>query len=662
MDRINIDFETYSEARLKEVGAHRYAMDKSTDVICLSYSINDAEPDLWYPGLPIPDDLVKAIEARYLVYAWNTGFEFVIWNYVLMPKYNFPAIPFMSWRDTQAIALTFALPMSLEKCAEVLGLFVQKDKRGKYLIQKLSLPQKITRNNPHKRFTKDIKPELHEEMYEYCKQDVRVEMEILKFFPYELTPNELNLWRQTLIKNNRGIPIDIELVDSVVEVTEEYLEGVVGMIPMITGGAVTTINQRAKILAWAESQGYELPDLTADTVSKSLEDPDINNYPSVKQLLEIRSMIGKSSTKKFLKIQEAICEDNRIRDCLKYHKATTGREGGRLLQPQNLPRAEVPNVEETIAAFKTRDLETVMELHENIMYVASAMIRPSICAEEGKEFTVYDYSSIENRVLCWLAGQEDKLDIIVNGLDIYVDMASSLYGLPYEEIYDGYKKGVESYSEMRRHGKLTILGCGYGMGDKKFYDDCITKGFNITREESKRTIDVFRSEYDMVKSFWYGLEDAAAEAVAEPGNLKMYNMIGFIVEHNFLFMILPNGKRLAYYNPRLKEVETPWGAYKMAVVQEGMNPYTNKWGDVTITPGRLAENASQAVSREILMEAQLDCEREGYPIILTVHDELVNEDERDVSKEIKHIMENRCDIYAGLPLNAAGFRERRYRK
>lgn len=669
LDKIHMDFETFSESNLKNVGSSRYARDPSTEVICLSYAFNNDEPLLWIPGDNPPNDLLDEIHHCNEVgfYAWNSAFEINIWNHVCHRMFDWPIIPLENWYDVQAIALNFAMPAELEQCGEVLDLDIQKDKRGKYLISKLCKLQKKTKKDPYTRWTTETHPELFKEMYDYCRQDVRTEREILKQFPWELPPQELALWRLTVQKNERGIPIDRDLVNCIVEITDEYIEDVSQGVNFLTGGAIETINQRDKILEWCELQGYELPDLTAGTVEKSIEDPVINEFPKVKALLEIRALAGKSSIKKFTKIQEALCDDDKVRDCLKYHKATTGREGGRLIQPQNLPRAVVDEkekdkvkliqkTEDTIELFKTLTYEEILTELEDIMHAAASMIRPSIQATPGHRFVVSDYSSVENRVVCWLAGQWDILEKIDDGVDMYKDMASDLYNMAYEDIGKDSKE--------RRHGKLTILGCGYGMGWKTFKNDCeVKQGFKISTKESKYTIDIFRGKYDKVVKLWYGLKDAAVDATINQGTITHYRNIQFMHVNNYLFMILPNGKSIAYYRARVENEMTSWGAsYKL--VHDGFIPGTKKWGTVMITPGRLAENASQATSREILMEAWIDVEKADYPVFLTVHDELVCELKNGVGSldELNTMMCNRADCYEGLPLKAAGFEAERYRK
>jgi DNA polymerase len=659
MNKIIIDFETFSKVKLKNIGAHKYAQDKSTDLLSLSYGFNDdAEPGIWKPGNIFPSDLKRYILEGCPIYAWNAGFEMAIWNEIAVKKLAWPDIHIEQWRDVQAISLYFAHPMAMGNCGQVLGLDIQKDKRGEQLKKWLCVPQKITKKNKYTRWSPETHPELFEELYEYNKQDVRATRAILNHFPWELPENEVNIFHHTLRKNKRGIPIDIELVENIIEKTAEYIKEVSTIVPIITKGFVKTINQRDKILEWCEKEGYELPNFTIESVNKAVEDPDIKDFPSVKSLLEIRQLAGKSSVKKFNKIYEAVCGDGRIRDCLKYHKATTGREGGRLVQPQNLPTAEVSNVQHAITCFKTKELPEIMEDYNNVLYTASALIRPSIRAEKGNELIVIDYKQIENRMLCWLADQNDVLDSVRKGVCSYTDMAATLYNQSYEEIPKDSKR--------RKHGKLAVLGGQYGMGYKTFHYDCIQKKFDISPEEAERTIKAFRKKYNKVKKFWYELEKAAIRAILNEDSLFYFKFIGFIYSRTFLFMILPNKKTIAYPSPRLENTETPWGEIRQSIFHMGTHSVTQKWTKLPLSINRLTENATQASSREILFEAILELEKiKKYDnIILTVHDELVIEAKKS-SIDIEELINKMCNLsktWDGLPLEASGFVTKEYHK
>ena len=459
INRVNIDFETYSAADLKKTAAHRYAQDLSTEVLCMSYAFGNDEPkrfigtnlELGILGTKPPEDLFDAIKSGALVYAFNTTFEYCIWRYVCIERMGWPAVPFDQWRDTQAIAATFAMPLSLEGCGDALNLDIKKDKRGKYLINKLCKPRKITKKNSNTRWSYEEAKADYDDIFAYCDQDVRSERAVLRSFPWELRGLELDIWRNTLKKNNRGLPIDMELVNSIVKKLDEFSDGLSSNVPIITGGEVNTINQRDKILRWCEKQGYKLPNFTAETVLEALKDKELPS--DVRELLSLRKVLGRSSVKKFKKIQVLICEDDKARDCMKYHKATTGREGGANLQPHNLPRASVTKeidkwfdkqkrkitdkqeltqlvnryeqrctntTELAIDIFKSYDLTTLMMFYDDPMYTASALIRPSICAPLGQRLMVSDYSSIENCTVTWLAGQDDILDLIIRDFFVII--------------------------------------------------------------------------------------------------------------------------------------------------------------------------------------------------------------------------------------------------
>lgn len=652
--RIDIDFETYSDIDLKKVGAHRYALDPSTDMLCMAYSIDDEEPKLWTPYDSPPEEVFDLVNDGYLLYAWNAAFEICIWEYVT----GWPEVHLSTWRDTQAIALNFALPPDLKNCGDVLDIPVKKSAAGTRLINKLSKPQKPTRNQPLTRLTPASHPHLFEELYEYCKDDVRAEQGVYNVLPWELTEQELIIWQATFYKNRIGIPIDMALVNAAVEKIDLYLEEANGMLPFITNKAVHTVGQRDKILDWCAIQGYPLYDLRAETVEGALADPAIERFPGVQQLLTIRSLAGKASVKKFKKIQMAAWE-GRVRDCLKYHRATTGREGGRLMQPQNLPRAELKYPEAAIASFVNETFEETLGRYENLIDTASALVRPTICAGKGKHLKVADYNAVENRGVCWLADQNDVLDLYRRGMCVYSDMAASIYGTSYEAIIALGKESKERF-----HGKQTILGCGYGMAWFKFQQTCAGYGFDISEEEAKKTIRIFRKKNAKVVHLWKMLHAAAVKAILNPGTYTSYKKLSFMFLDGYLYMVLPNGKLLAYPKARAIREENDWGKQVWKIYHEGYDSYTNQWTVLELTASRLAENGTQAVCREALMEAQLDLMALGYNVFLTVHDELVSEDDEDFGslEEMYAVMCDRSSFFEGFPLKAAGFITYRYKK
>lgn len=617
--KINIGFETYSTLDLKKVGVYKYTHDASTEIRCLAYSIDENEPDIWLPGEQFPFTLKKAIDEKYLVYAFDAELVMSIWETIGIVKHNFPAIDFKLWRDIKAKALCHSYPDSLKDCGKALGLDLQKNKD--------------------------------------CKQGIKAEIAINNAFPIELSENELRIWRNTVIKNNFGLPIDVELVDAILDITETYVADMSALIPTLTQDAVTSINQNKKIVSWAKSLGYDLPDLSKETVKLHLEEPDINDYPEVKTILLLRQLIGKSSVKKYKTIKMVTCEDGRARSCFQHHTASTGREGGKLIQPHNLPNAKIHDIEKTIYDFKNLSYDEIISKYENIMHIASALIRSTIRAPKGKKFIIADYTSIELIKLCWLAGQNDILDLIKKGFCPYTDMAANIYNKAYNEITDE-----------RQFGKEVILGGQYCMGYKTFKINCVQRGIAITDKEATDYIRKYRKKYNKVVQFWGKLENAAIEATLYPGRLVNAGYINFLHKYDFLFMFLPNGKPIMYPQARVVDSKKSWGNDKVIMhmgLRSTKNNKTKKWTDLYLNTTRLVENATQGAACQIQMEACCDLSEQGHDVFISVHDEIGVETTAEnglTVDELIEIMCNRSDYFKGMPLFANGFETQFYKK
>jgi DNA polymerase len=668
INTIHIDFESYSEINLKMFGAMRYAQDTSTELICLAYSINRKKPRLWILGDKPPKRLFKAILNGYQVHAWNAFFEMVMWEHICVAQMGWPKIRFDRWRDSQAVAASFALPVDLDNCGSVLDLDIQKDKRGKYLIQKLCKPRgRTSKANPDPRWLPHTAPEDFEDMYQYCIRDVEAEIAIEDALPKpNLSPRELEVWRLTVRKNLRGLPLDYDLICSVISKMNEYQHVLEGRISELTNGVITTGGQTQRMRTWLdEEHGVDMSSMD----KAHIEDALLKDIPGpARKLLMLRQSLSKSSTKKFVKLKGAAIEGRnkiwRIYGCLRYHKATTGRWGGALFQPHNLPRAAVSNPEQAVKAFKRLTLESFMVLYPDVSYTASAMVRPSICAPKGMILFDSDYSSVENCTVMWLADDRNGLKLLRNGMDLYIDMAISLHP-KYTYAWIKEHKGISSTADhLRRHGKLTILGAVYSMGWKKFKQTCELMGFPINNEDAQFTINTFRQKYRSIVELWYGLERAAKDALKTPGVVTKYLRIRFLVENGFLYMILPNNKRLAYYNPGIEVRKTPWGQMKPVITHEGYLGTTRKWGRPVLTPGRLTENASQATARELLVDGMFNLEDDGYRIILSIHDEALALVKKGAGSmdEFNTSLCKVSSVFKTIPLKASGFMGKRFRK
>lgn len=464
-----MDFETYSEVNIKLSGGYRYCKDESTKVICLGWAIDDGPVELWVPGHPLPAKIIEAIHNDCPVLAHNALFDYRIWNNILCRDFqDLPFISIYTVVDTAGLGASFALPASLENAGTAMNIEMPKDISGKMLIKLLCTPD-VDGNRP---MPDDLKyAEKFKEFYAYCIRDVEAMREFVQSLPRdEMTNQEARIWRLTQRMNTRGLPVAYDEAKAVKEYLDAYVKVAMLEVPKITmmpvepvhpysdstdtgsdvdvemKPMVQTINQIAKIRDWCVTQAYPLLDMTAATVEQCLADEQCP--PKVRQLLTLRQELGKTSTAKYKKILDLACpgQDDSywVHDNLVYHGAAPGRWTGRGFQMHNLPRASVPNPEEVIAHFKARS-KTI----KDPVMMGKALIRPMIKAPKGSSIIVSDYSSIENRVLHWLAGDIIELENFRNGLDQYKTMAASLYNIPYDDVD----------SDQRKMGKVIILGC-----------------------------------------------------------------------------------------------------------------------------------------------------------------------------------------------------------
>ena len=560
---ISIDFETRSACDLRKAGAWRYSRDESTEILCFAYKIDEGPIKIWSPFFQdfeprpgqIPLDLLEAIGTGATLHAWNSFFEFSIWNNVLTRFKGFMVLPLSRFLDTAAKAGALALPRALEGSASALGLPVEKDMAGRRLMLKMSKPRKARKGEGVKKgavlYHEDPKDFLR--LFEYCKKDVEVESAVaLRLDKLPWNSDERELWLLDQNINYRGVPIDKTMAQKAYDFLGRYEVELTSEIKELTGGAVSTANQRARILKWLEGRGVFLEGLTKDDVALALEDDTLDDVS--RRVLKIRQLLGKTSTKKLESM--LLCldpKDARVRGTLLYHAATTGRWAGRLIQPQNFPRGSLKE-EGVLQAFKHLNrggYANFKACYPDLLDAISSMLRGFIKAPQGREFISADFSSIESRALFWLAGEEEGLKVYRTHGKIYEDMAATIYNKGIDDI----KKG----SFERQLGKQAILGAGYGMGSQKFQVTCEGYGMDVTPDLAKFTISAFRAKFSDVVKLWHELEAAAVSAVKNPGRpFKAGKYITLKVARGFLWARLPSGRLLAFFKPRLKSKQTPW--------------------------------------------------------------------------------------------------------
>jgi len=629
-NKVHIDFETYSEADIRKVGAWAYSRHPSTEVICAAYTCEDCPVSLWVPGDKLPD-FMNELRA-YELHAFNSFFEMSIWKNVL----GWPETKINQWHDTSALTTAQCLPRTLLGCCTALGLpdDKQKDKRGKYLINRLCKPYKGERIRD---------PELLEELYDYCKQDVVAEREVSKRI-LELNDTERKVWLLDQKINTRGVLIDRGTTLNAVKLMDETINELNDKVFKLTSGVLTKVSERLKVMRYIENFGYILKEYTKGYLTEVLKDPRL---PSIaKELIEIRLSLGKTSVKKYEALLNIIDTDNRARGLLRYHAASTGRWGGNLFQPQNLPRGSIKDTETAITAINNG---SVGILYEDTMEVLSSCIRGMIIAPKDKKLIVADYSSIEARVLPWLAGQDDILKVFESGQDVYKHTANKIY-----------KCGTDNVNKEQRFiGKVATLALGYQGGAKAFAGMAANYGVDIDEQRAEHIKNEWRTANYKIVKYWHNVERAALLAVDNPGDVVRVGKIQFKVEGQFLYCRLPSGRLLSYFKPEIRKSNFN----KPAVCFLGNDSQTRQFNRQFTYGGKIVENITQGVARDLMAHAMLNLEDAGFEIVLTVHDEVIAEASKDRSvDEFIRIMIDKPAWAKGCPIDADGFETMRYRK
>ena len=634
------DFETRSHANLPDVGLDIYANDPTTEVLCIAFGtqptdvlVTDQVNNPHYGHFL--SKLLDHVRNGGKIQAWNAMFEYAIWNCVCVPKYGWPELKLSQVIDSMAIAASNNVPQSLEESALFMDAVHKKDPIGAKLIQKLCKPLK------NGNFNND--PELLQQLCEYCAKDVKAEMSIVAKLR-GLSASEQAIWELTQRINLRGVPVDPAELSNACEAVLSAQGAIDQELLTLTG---CKPSERAKLLAWLNAHGADMKDLTADTVTKKLSEEFISK--NVRRALELRQEGSQTSVAKYAKMLE-IQRNGRIRNTLVYHGASTGRwssRGGLNLQNIARPVLNDEQIADAIPRVFGQGVGTMSEL--------SSLVRSALKAPDKQAFVDVDFSSIENRVGVWLAGQKDKVELFRQGLDEYKTFAStSLYKIPYDQVT----------KEHRQIAKSAVLGCMFGQGAKGLVEYASGMGVNITPVQAKQAVDAYRLSYAKVKNLWYQCEEAAINAVQTPGTaFDAGSKVRLKVSNDALWMILPSKRLICWQRPEVKLVMTPWGAEKLGVTVHSQNTYTRQWGRNQLIGSSIFQSATQGLARDFLAHAMLNLEEAGYQVINSIHDEvLLLAESASVLDDVVAIMTTPPDWAPDMPLAAEGWTGERYRK
>ena len=633
MIEVILDFETASCCDLKKAGAWRYSEDVTTEILCLCFTVptlgENFEIERWTPeeqSNRILRHLAQRADVMFV--AHNAGFEKAIWRNIMVPLYGLPDIPNSRWDDTLAACAMRALPLDLDRATLHLRLSVQKDKEGSNFTKRLS--------KPNRKGYYDRSPESFARVYRYCQQDVLAERDLRERLG-PLPPGERNVWLLDQRINERGIRLDLPFIEAAQRVVDRATYPLVEEFQQITGGL--NVGQVAKVKAWVENQGVFLDSLNREALAALLGDEgteeevpaDMGGLPAnVRRALYIRSVIGSASVKKLNRMSQCVAMDGRVRGTMQYHGAGPGRWAGRLFQPHNFPRGTIKKSPDVmVKAIMTGDPAIVeRDIGPAIESVVSSL-RHAIIAAPGHVLLSGDFAGVEARLVLAASGQHDKTEIMASGQDVYCDMAQSIYKKPINK---------KDHPEERQTGKNSVLGLGFGMGWKKFK---MKYGAGLTEEFCQQVVKTYREEWAPgVPKMWWALEEAALETVKNGRAHEAYGAL-FEIEDRWLTMRLPSGRKLWYFNPTLVKRAMPWDDtdIRMAWTYKAMK--TGQWKTLDAFGGLLTENVIQGLARDLMVGAMFKLEKNGFPIILTVHDEIVCEPlaENADEKAFREIME-----------------------
>lgn len=641
MKTISIDIETYSSVNLTKSGVHKYCESDDFEILLFAYSVDGGKVKVvdLAMGETIPLPVLKALTDETVIkWAFNAQFE-----RICLSKYIGQHITAKTWRCTMVWAATLGLPLSLEGVGAVLGLEKQKLSEGKDLIRYFCTPGKLRDGTPVRHLPGDA-PERWERFKQYNIRDVEVEMSIqqrLSKFPVSDTEWQNYILDQEI--NDRGIMLDMALVESAIECDTEMRETNLQVARDLTG--LENPNSTLQLKNWLSDQGVETDTLSKAAVETLLE----SATDEVAEMLNLRKQLAKSSVKKYTAMANAVGNDSRARGLIQFYGANrTGRYAGRLIQVQNLPQNHLPDLESARNLVKDRCYDGVEMLYDYVPFVLSELIRTAFVPKPGCRFYVADFAAIEARVIAWLAGEDWRQGVFANGGDIYCASASQMFHVPVE------KNGVNGH--LRQKGKIAELALGYG-GSVGALKAMGALEMGIEESELQPLVDAWRQANTKIVQFWYAVDSAVKECIKEKHDTRTHG-IGFSLQSGLLFITLPSGRKLAYVKPRIGE--NRFGGE--SVTYEGVGG-TKKWERLESYGAKFVENIVQATSRDILAEAMMRLNNAGFDIVMHIHDEAVIEAAPETSlDDICRVMGQTPAWAEGLLLRADGYVCDFYRK
>jgi DNA polymerase len=638
MQTLEIDIETFSSIDLKKAGVYKYAESPDFEILLFGYSIDGREirvVDL-ASGENLPEEVLRALKDPGITkWAFNSQFERICLSRWLGLSHS-QYLDTRSWKCSMVWSAYMGLPLSLEGVGAVLGLEKQKLAEGKDLIKYFCTPCRPTIANGQR--TRNLPchdPVRWEQFKAYNARDVEVEIAIKKKLAKFPVPN--SVWEEFHLDqeiNDRGVTLDMTLVQNAIKADGSTRTEILERMKNLTG--LENPNSVQQLKEWLKERGLE-----TDTLGKKAVADLIKRAPKpLEEVLLLRQQLAKSSVKKYQVMENVACRDNRARGLFQFYGANrTGRWAGRLLQPQNLPRNDMPDLKEARDLVCSGNISALKLLYDSVPELLSQLIRTAFIPKNGCKFIVADFSAIEARVIAWLAKERWRNEVFATGGDIYCASASKMFKVPV------VKNGVNGH--LRQKGKISELALGYG-GSIGALKAMGALEMGLTEEELQPLVTTWRAANLNIVRFWWDVDRAAMRAVRERTPTEIQG-IRFYYQSGMLFITLPSRRRLVYVKPRI-------GTNRFGsdcVTYEGTG-VARRWERVESYGPKFVENVVQAISRDLLSHAMKNLKH--LPIVMHIHDEIVIEAPREVStEEICQVMSETPPWAKELLLRAEGF-------
>ena len=630
MKTINIDIETFSSINISKSGAYKYVESEDFEVLLFAYSIDGGKTEIVdiANGEELSEEIIQALlDDNIIKWAFNAQFERIcLSRFLKLPKGTY--LNPKSWRCTMIWSAYMGLPFSLEGVGKVLGLEKQKLIEGKDLIKYFCVPCTPTKSNGFRNRNFPYHDKMKWEIFKtYNIRDVDTEKEIqcklMKFPVPDFIWKEYHLDQKI---NDRGIKVDLDFVDRVIALDYKVRTKLMSELQILT--ELENPNSVVQLKGWLSEQGVETESLDKKSVKELVKVAK----GEVSKVLALRMQLSKSSIKKYQAMKDVACEDNRCRGMFQFLGANrTGRFSGRNVQLQNLPRNTMKELFEVRSIIKNRDGDILELLYDNVPDILSQLIRTAFVPKENMKFYVADFSSIEARVIAWLAGETWREELFKKGGDIYCMSASQMFGVPV------VKHGING--DLRQKGKIAELACGYG-GSVGALTAMGALEMGLKEDELKPLVLSWREANQNIVALWWAVDKAIKDAIVMKGVTKTHG-IEFECRSGLLRITLPSGRKLSYVKPKI-EINKFGGE---SVTYEGVG-VAKKWERIESYGPKFVENIVQAISRDILIFSLQNLS--VYNIVAHVHDEVIIEAPENIR------LEDICGIMSRVPYWAKG--------